>query len=505
MKKLFAAILAAVIFLLCFQLPLHATVGPFAGAQRVYVDGKPFEVWGVFDDTTFSNFRLQDMAYMLNGTPAQFNIRKIDDDRFDYWIVRGEPYTPTGDELRPIEGYRDEYMGGMLWFDGGFFGYATIGVDGVDEPETAISLFVRGDEDSFYFPIMHLAFLLGFSMDWSRTGYFVHDFHDYYVENTDYVFSTEVNSPAILPTKSIEFLELMMHLSGHWVDNAHFVSPVIDESVVWPVELHFSPDGHGINNISWSTVAPMRPWASERWQLWYPLSIQYFEAEVVELTVTGAATSAWNSFLTGYTPADYFPQRIIINTSGEYIDELIYYIGDVAYHMVRADGRHSNRRYYAEPAGDNGIRLLYVLGRNTFFFSSDGFQIYRSQVQGEQGTSVFSQAEISFDDRILFEFVDTTVERGNIYYYSLWRIDTWGGHNSIQFADEQWQIRVDVNALLGEEECVEVEISEDVEGEYVYIPILEETQQRNRWALPVVLLVAVVLVAFLLKRKPYKT
>ena len=446
-RKLFAALLSAIIFLSCVPITARATVGPLLGEQRVIVDGVPFMMWGVFEDATLSHFRLRDVAYILNGTPAQFNIREIDDDRFDYWIVRGEPYTPTGDEFRPISGYEEQ---GILWFDGGLFGHATVGVDGTDEPETAISLFARGDEDGFYFPVSDLALLLGFSLDWSRTGYFVHEFHDYYVENADYVISTGVSTPAVLSIKSIEFLELMMNLSGHWVDNVHFVSPVIDESVVWPVELHFSHDGQGISNFSWTTVAPIRRDSGGRAGLWYPLSMRYLEDGLVELAVIGPPVGEWNRVSPGYTFVDYLPQRIIVDTSGEYIDELIYYIEDVAHHMVRVAGRQRPRRYHIEPAEDGGIRIRYVLGRNPFGAFTSEFRIYRSQVQGEPGMPVFSQEDVGFVDpydRMLFEFIDTTVERGNVYYYSLWTLAIWG-HDEIKFADDTWQIRVDVDAIL---------------------------------------------------------
>jgi len=457
-KKLFVRTLVLLVVLACAPIAVQATVGPFAGEQRVIVDGETFAMWGVFEDATLSHFRLQDMAYILNGTPAQFNIREIDDNRFDYWIVRGEPYTPTGNEFRPIPGIKDDDIG-MLWFDGGFFGDVIIGVDGTNKPETAISFFARGDEDGFYFSVWQLAHLLGFSLDWSSTGYFFHQIHDYYVENADYVISTGAVSPAVLPIKSIEFLELMMHLTGHWVDNAHFISPTIDESIVWPVELHF--DTSGISNFSWNTAAPTQRDSGGRSGLWYPLSMRYLEDGLVELTVTGAAT-----------------QRIIIDTSGEYINELTYYIDDIAFHMVRMAGRQSPRRYYAEPAEDGGIRLLYVLGRTPFSSLLEELRIYRSQVRGWRGTLVFSQEEIERDDRILFEFIDTTVQRGNVYYYSIWMICPFL-EREIWFTDEQWQMSVDVDAILGEEEEI-VEIDKDT-----YTPIPKEAPSRFPWSLVV--------------------
>jgi len=498
MKKLFAILLTAIVFLIHFSLTIEATVGPFAEERRVIVDGEAFVVWGVFEDMTQSLFRLEDMAYILNGTPAQFNIRQIDDDRFSYWIVRGEPYTPTGNEFRPIS---SQVRWSIPWFVGEHFGSVTVGVDGTDEPETAIRIFSRGDEDGHYFPIERLGTLLGFSVDW----WHILGINDYYVENANYVISTGTATPATLPIKSIEFLELMLNLSGHWVDNVHFISPVIDESVVWPVELHFSPGG-GISNYDapWTTVAPIRQ-NTEGPRLWYPLSMRHLEEGIVELTVTGPATIPWFMH-SEYTPAPYLPQRIIVDTSAENIDELIYYIGDEAFHMLRVsqlpdEKLQNSRRYHVELTEDGSIRLQYVLGN---MYWTHGFSIYRSQVQGDPGKGVFSQEmrASSVGDRSLFEFIDTSVDYGNVYYYSLWI-----RNREIQFADEQWQIRVSTQGntyIYGEETTAEIEPLEVQGSEEVYPPTSALSSNRLLWVALSALLVAIAVVICAIRMKAIK-
>ena len=178
-KRLFAALLATMMFFTCVPFSIQATVGPFAEIRRVIVDGTLFEPWGVFEDYSLSCFRLEDMAYILKDTSARFNIRETDDERINFWIVRGENYTSTGDELRPISFFAEESEMMVQWFAGDFFGNVNVGVDGKDEPETVIALCARGDEDGFYFRVEDLAVLFGFSIEWTSTGYFYHSIYDY--------------------------------------------------------------------------------------------------------------------------------------------------------------------------------------------------------------------------------------------------------------------------------------------------------------------------------------
>lgn len=436
MKKLLIVMVLALAVLV--PIPVRATTGPFASRLAVVVDGETFHVWGVYMDYSLSRFRLRDMAYILNGTPAQFNIRETDNGRFDYWIIRGEPYVPTGNEFRPvdtvgIQGYRNG-----LWFPGHFYDIrAIVGLDGTDVPATAVLLVAaKCNADEIFICITELAQVLGFSMDWSSTLYFFHMTLDFFVEGVDYVIST-TGERADFPDNPIEFLRLMLDLSGHWVDIAHFESTVIDESVVWPTELHFHIHGEGISNYNWvTTVSPLNRGAPS----WYPVSSRELEGGYAEFTITDS-------------------RRIVVYMR-EHVDELTYYIENVPHRMIRLTENTRLRQFYqAEAAEGGGIRLRYLLG--IMFSLGDGFTIYRSQVPGVRGDPVYSRERVPFrrdvefidhwryDYRVLFEFIDTDVSYG-VYYYMFSRT-TRSGDSLINYGDEPWQIRVDVGALLRQE------------------------------------------------------
>jgi len=488
-------------------MPAQATVGPVSWEVRVLVDDKAFEMWHIWDEMFAPGFRLQDMAYILNGTSAQFDIRESNDDRLDYWIIRGEPYTHARHEFRPI-GYEDDY--GWIWFDG-YLSRIVIGVDGTDAPETVVSLTAWTDEYGTYVGIWDLAQLLGFSLDWSSFGYSWLLIHDYFVEGADFVISTDTNPPAELPIQSIEFMELMAHLSGAWVDAEHFYSPVIDESVIWPVELYFSQDGHGVRDIGRVSVAPMSRQSILGYGWWYPLSMRTLEDGYVELTVVRQAARAWNISVGNGSDEETIPiivmhSRIAVDTSQEQIGEILYYAGDTLYRMVRSggslrDARHryyeryvslrDARRYYAEPYENGGIRLLYVLGSRGL---SEDFMVYRSLVYGERGTRIFLQEELSHNDRILFEFVDTTVERGNVYYYSLWRT-AWRGEHNIPISEQAWQMRVDVDEVFAVLD-LKAAIQDAQELAEFYAYELERIHESLRWARLMVLFTAAVAFVF---------
>ena len=63
---------------------------------------------------------------------------------------------------------------------------------------------------------------------------------------------------------------------------------------------------------------------------------------------------------------------------------------------------------------------------------------------------------------LFFEFIDPTVEFGQVYYYSLWVITSqsppWN-HRAIYIGNE-WQMVVDVNEVLGAPEIIECELPE---------------------------------------------
>ncbi|MDR0273720.1 MAG: hypothetical protein LBI27_10465, partial [Clostridiales bacterium] len=428
MKKIFA-----VFFLLTFlflnHTNAHATVGPLVSEVSIVVNGERYELWAVGDDMTLHSFRLNDLAYILNGTPAQFNIREIDDDGIDFWIVRGEAYTPTGEEFLPIDAFYEDGEGDLAWFPGDFH-HAIIGFDGTDYPETFIARTSYKDDDGFYFSLYGLASALGYSVEWNR----LHDFNwEIGYENYSHFpsFVIRITYPEALPSHTPESLELIFRLDSTWVDVSHYNSLVIDESIVWPLEFRIQWYDNSIVNSSWNSVAPTRNENVD--SVTHPLSVNSLEDGIYELTAPG--------------------QRILVDANAEEIDELIYYIDGRRYDMVRRRGDFHSRRYYAEPADGGGIKLLYIIRRQINFSENTQLTVYRSTTRGQMGTPIYVQDDIIHRDKILYEFTDTTAERGNIYYYTLELMTdmTWQWHEKIYFSEHEWQMTVDTNAILGAE------------------------------------------------------
>ena len=314
--------------------------------------------------------------------------------------------------------------------------------------------------------------------------------------------------------QSIEFMELMANLAGDWVDIEHFYSPIIDESVIWPVELSFSRNGDGVSHFGWGSVAPIRRPSTLLHGWWYPLSMQNLGSGYVELTVANQAARAWNTPVSDGSDEETIPiivthSRIVVDTNQEQIDEILYYIGDTQHRMVRMSGRslrddsrfyftrqfvnpRDARRYYAEPYEGGGIRLLYVIGSRSLL---GDFMVYRSRVYGELGTRIFLQEGLNHYDRILFEFVDTTVERGKVYYYSLWHT-SWGRlERNIPITEQAWQMRVDVDEVFAVLDLKDA-IQEAQELAELYAYELEQIHESLRWARLWVLLTAAVAFVF---------
>ena len=458
--RLFAVILVAVLVLAYSPAVVQATHGFGSTQLTVIVDGQPFTLWGYDGDGPMPAFRLQDVAYVLNGTAAQFEIREPDGGGWEYWIVRGEAYTVRGTEFQPIPERHASF--GSYGFAGGIGFYvdpiqsAVLGVDGEDEPATAIPVTVIRDVDDTYFPLGELAHLLGFTFEMSW------DFYD----GTTAEITTGRYPQTELPVHPPAFADLLIRLSGHWVDRLHFYGTAIDERVVWPVEFEISPGGMGFTDIvNWS-VAPVRQlWEWPSW--WYPLSMRSLDGGYVELTVdiTGQARVAWSiSHANDDIEAPhrditrFYNHRIVVDAGPGQIDEIKYFIGDEAFTMVRAEtwvfqGRDA-RRYHAVPAAGGGITLRYVLRPASFSVDWDReIRVYRSTERGEIGVLLFEQEITDPYDRLFFEFTDAAAEFGQVYYYSLWVVSERGFRSNITPVDA-WpyepQMAVDVNAVLGE-------------------------------------------------------
>jgi len=177
-KILAIGIMAAVLIITFSPVITQATHGFGSGRGAFIVDGNisaPFIFEGYFGDGPVPAIRLADLAYMLNGTPAQFSIHPSQDERAAFWIKRGQSYTPTGAEFQPMPEYRWAAFGSYgfiswgdsLWFDGYPIRSIIIGVDGNEAPETFAAISVIQDIDDIFFSVMDLQYLLGFVFTWN--------------------------------------------------------------------------------------------------------------------------------------------------------------------------------------------------------------------------------------------------------------------------------------------------------------------------------------------------
>ncbi|MCL2378265.1 MAG: hypothetical protein FWC77_03970 [Defluviitaleaceae bacterium] len=491
-QKLIISLLATILVLICIPMTMRATVdGIWSGQFTIQVNGVSFELWGYSTDMAILYLCLYDMAYMLNGTSAQFNIRTPIDDRWDFWIVRGSPYTPTGTEFQPIpmrHATRADGGGLFSWSrDTGFDYYPeqtlVIGIDGTDEPATSIAIRTIQDIDNTYFMVTDLAAILGFDSLITTENWHPGRYHDDFVEGIDRILTTETHSPAELPVQSPEFTDIMIRISGQWVDTQHFYSPIINEGIVWPPELSISY--HGVSEPVTNSVAPVRPeWSRKLWEWewlwWYPVSIKTLESGLVEITVNQPeqAQAAWSAAVElEYSQEDslslpprFENYRIVVDPREGPIENIMLYINDTAHTMQRLNHWDTATRHTIEPVyGGIGIMFRYIFSRWDIVRGEDvDFRIYRASVPAPADI-MRSMRNISFDeiggmelihhqigiaphDRILFEFTDTTVEYGQVYYYSFWQVGSDWRHSitpGSTFSPYSIFIRVDVNEVLG--------------------------------------------------------
>ena len=471
--KFFVAVLA--ILIISAYLPVHATVdGIFANKFVILVDGKSFETWGYDTEWAVLHLTLHDMAYMLMGMASQFDIRVPPDERWDFWIVRGGKYTLTGNEFQPIPDERHGWWA-VPFLSGDFYTGCTfywpmktlvIGIDGTYEPETTIALRAASDGDNYYFRVHNLAWLLGFELRFTNDpcgGI------GEYVEGFDYIISTGTHEPAVLHTQTPEVTRLLSRLFGHWVDREHFFSEEIDESVVWPVEFRISHNG--INEAGWHSVAPqLQSRSGDFWewtQFWsYPVYARELGNGLVELTIGDTARLAWNvciicnqeEVISRSSP--FYNHRIVVDTNLPKISELTLFIGDTSHIMYRAEYRLAHGDFYrlsgvrhtATPTEGGGITLRYILRPGAFYgLVGREIVVMRSPMRGISGVIIFRQKLAGPYDRLIFEFTDTTVEPGRVYYYTMRGLCPVGGQPR-HITPWGVQLRVDTSEILGEAE-----------------------------------------------------
>ena len=518
LKRALCALLAAII--IAAWPPTHTTATTdsiSSGRFTIYVDGNTFEPWGYVTDWAVLYLSLNDIAYMLSGTGSQFDIRTPPDERWDFWIVRGEEYTPTGNEFQYVPDRR-------LWVDSPFlFGdnYPTgwgywpmhtlfIGVDGQYEPEATVAIRVVMDESNYYFSVDQLSDLFGFSIlftndHWGEIGI--------YVEGYDYMIETQTRPPAEIPAMTPETARLLSRLHGHWVDREHLFSEEINETVVWPAE--FEIRHQGVAEPLTSVAPQIEGWRSSTWmraRFWaYPVSSRELGNGLVELSIGDSAIQVWYfqerfSMLIEYyelevdlhSPAAFSNQRIVFDTATTDAYQLTLYIGENRHIMYRISYPHfvedalNRPRHTASPAACGGITVRYVL-HSWAFSGLKGWEIlvYRSQIEGELGNPILRQYLYDPYDRLLFEFTDATAERGNVYYYTIlspspdsshsryvsgWNIQLRVDTNEIHLAAEtdikehdsyaMWDASIPEDAYYDDENADQPEVDRDENGMY---------------------------------------
>ena len=164
--------LAVAMMLAQISAPVWATaaMGPFQAA--IDVDGQRFQVWGYGGDLWPWPLRLRDIAYILNGTSAQFDVRVPDDNRWDIWIETGVPYTLTGRELQAISYNRHAVFGSQnsflyfssYGFDQNPFQTITLGIGRAGIPTTSVVIEVFNDGYDIFIDLEILGNMLGFTV-----------------------------------------------------------------------------------------------------------------------------------------------------------------------------------------------------------------------------------------------------------------------------------------------------------------------------------------------------
>jgi len=435
-----------------FPVQVVATHSFYSGMFTIRVGGQTYEVWGYDGDGPVPAMRLRDLAYILRDTSARFDIRESNDPAVDYWIVLGETYTPDGTEHAAIEEYRWARFGSLGHFDWyGFDAYpvqaVVLGIDGEDAPLTSFVTWTVQDVDYTYFPVEIMSQLLGFTLRW------VWD------EGTIYEIITGTRPAAELPVQSPQLSRLLSQLNGQWVDEAHFNNPIIDETVIWSMELEFS--FHGFTDIVNLSVAPV--WTGDPIfpQLWYPLAIRELESGVIELTVPPGSlprvsprdASMWDDELDELPELDHnrFENQTILFDPE--LMELKYYVDDIPHTMIRRDWYHHAERYTVEAAEEGGVTLRYVISGGLDNIRQE-IWVFRSTQEGEQGTNpIYRRLIADPRDILLWQFTDTDVEHDHVYYYTLILKTNWGDRN---ISPNRQQMRVDINMVLGEPEQIAI-------------------------------------------------
>ena len=421
------AALLLFILLISHTKNVHATPDGWQYNQQViYVNGQRFEPWGYGYWDGYGNFRLRDIAYILNGTSAQFNIREPHGGHLHFWIERNTPYQPINTELSYF--YEEQLEWRAL---GTFHAYAVehsplqsviLSLDGSSTPDTNVIATVLTafgfplseperlvNLDQVYFDIGELAGLLGFSLEFKDDALHITTGAEYLTENIE--------------SQPLEILDLSMRLTGHWVDERFFNSEIINQEVAWPHEFEVGLFGLTYQPQFVDFMFTGTPLAARQPNLWRgnrvfsPFSMESLEDDIITVSVDG------------------HDRKIRVDMSSMPINSLIYYVDGVPHEMVRLDPNRSPGRYQYEALEDGGILLTYIADYQSFWGMPEYIHVYRSNLHGYDGARIFTHTVVDENDRIFFEFADPYAEAGRVYFYTIKAQGMWH-NNAITFGGE---------------------------------------------------------------------
>lgn len=133
----------------------------YAATQTVLVDGEPveFQAYALKDEAgNDTNYvKLRDVAYVLNGTPAQFEVGWKSEAGGWVTVTTGTAYTPNGSEMStPFSGDRPYTPAGSILVD--------------QQPAGLDAFFLFDDQGGgyIYYKLRDLGYTLGFTVDWSQ-------------------------------------------------------------------------------------------------------------------------------------------------------------------------------------------------------------------------------------------------------------------------------------------------------------------------------------------------
>jgi len=446
-SKIYLCIIIALFLIMCFPKLVYATVDSvWSGEFVLRVDGTDYKLWGYSTDMAIHYFCLFDMAYILNGTPAQFSVRKPPGEQWNFWIIRGAPFEVVGQEFVDIPLFREiperfatrADGGGLFGWEGDGRGFLqcpeqtfVLGIDGETTPATNIAIRTIADIDNVYFMLSELADILGFEHVITTNRWHPGDSHDDFIPDVDRAIDTSNTVFPVLREQSPELVRFLIELSGHWVESAFFDSEYIDENVVWPVEIAF--DYKGMYRPLLNTLSPIKPiWTVEAWegmqQTLSPIHYNQLPELVIELTPICQ---------------DEFPEyRVVFQLQTERIDNITLYIGDTAHQLRRHDDIWIDASRYTIQALQGGGVLLRYIPRRWFFSNPEEADIRVYRITDGQRELIHRQTGVIENDRIMFEFIDQNPVPGVIHYYEIARMN----QGRMELATDP--IRVDVYGLL---------------------------------------------------------